>query len=130
MKKLKVIYLFIIILLIYTASGQTKSNRLRSNRKMAEQELKSALTDTKQHNFINNGELLIKDSKTAVNIVEPILFSVFGKNEIISERPYDIYYINKYWIISGTLPADYKGGTFLIIMDSRNCKILRLTHGK
>jgi hypothetical protein len=30
----------------------------------------------------------------------------------------------------GTLPTGYLGGTFLIIIDSRNCQILKLIHGK
>ena len=131
MKKLNIIFFLSIMLAFYTASGQIKSGRFRSDRNWAEKALKSALTNTRKgFNFISNDRILIKDSNTAVNIAEPILFSVYGKDDIIFERPYDIFFINKYWIISGTLPIDYNGGTFLIIMDSRNCKIISLEHGK
>lgn len=119
------------MLSFYSVSGQVKSGRFRSDRNRAEQALNSALTKVKKgFNFISNDRILIKDSNTAINIAEPILFSIYGKDDIIFQRPYDIFLINKYWIISGTLPIQTLGGTFLIIMDSRNCRILTLEHGK
>ena len=59
-----------------------------------------------------------------------MLFSIYGKDNIIKQSPYEIYFIDNYWVIGGTLPKEYLGGTFLIIIDSRNCKIIRITHGK
>ena len=123
---------FFLILLTFTicACGQKKSDRSVIGKSHAEQELTSALTNKSQHNFIDNKRIIIKDSLTAINIAEPILFSIYGKENIIKERPYEIYLIDNYWIIKGTLPEDWDGGTFLIIIDSRNCKIIRITHGK
>lgn len=96
----------------------------------AEKELKSALSDRTQHNVIDNNTVIIKDSVTAINAAEPILFSIYGKDIITYQRPYEMYFIDNYWIISGTLPKNYVGGAFLIIMDARNSRILRITHGK
>ena len=112
------------------ACGQTKSDRIIVGKSHAQKELKLALTDKSQHNVIDNKSVIIKDSLTAINIAEPILFSIYGKENIISQRPYEIYFIDNYWVINGTLPAEWKGGTFLIIIDSRNSKIIRITHGK
>ena len=96
----------------------------------AEQELKSALAGNSQHNVINSKTILIKDSVTAISIAEPILFSIYGKDNITKQQPYENYLIDNYWVISGTLPKNYLGGTFLIIIDARDCKIVRITHGK
>ena len=96
----------------------------------AEKELKLALSKESQHNVINNKSVLIKDSLTAINVAEPILFSIYGKENIESEKPYETYLIDNYWVIAGTLPEDSLGGTFLIIIDSRNSKVLKITHGK
>ena len=96
----------------------------------AEKELQSALTDKSQHNVINAKTVIIKDSVTAINVAEPILFSIYGKDNITKQRPYEIYFIDNYWLIGGTLPKESKGGTFLIIIDSRDCRIIKITHGK
>ncbi len=96
----------------------------------AEKQLKLALSKESQHNVINNKSLLIKDSSTAINVAESILFSIYGKENIESEKPYEIYLIDNYWVIAGTLPEDSSGGTFLIIIDARNSKVLKITHGK
>lgn len=113
-----------------TACGQTKGDRTILGRSYAEQELKSALTDKSLYNAIDNKTSILKDSLTAVNVAEPILFNIYGKDNIIKQRPYEIYFIDSYWVIGGTLPKEYLGGTFLIIINSRDCKIIRITHGK
>lgn len=120
----------ILLTFALTVCGQTKSNKTILGKSYAEQELKLALTDKSQHNVINNNTVIIKDSLTAINVAEPILFSIYGKENVIKQRPYEIYFIDSYWVISGTLPKEYLGGTFLIIIDSRDCKIIRITHGK
>ena len=96
----------------------------------AESELKLALSKESQHNVIDNKSAIIKDSSTAIKIVEPILFSIYGKDNIESQKPYGSYLIENYWVINGTLPKDMLGGTFLIIIDARNSKVLKITHGK
>jgi hypothetical protein len=96
----------------------------------AEKELKLTLSKEFQHNVINNKSVLIKDSSTAIKIAEPILFGIYGKENIGSQRPYETYLIDNYWVIAGTLPKDTDGGTFLFILDARNSKVLKITHGK
>ncbi len=75
-------------------------------------------------------DTLIKDKETAINVAEVILFKTYGKEQIISERPYEIYLILAFWYIKGTLPKDYKGGTFEIIFSAKNGQIIKLDHGK
>ncbi|HNI44451.1 MAG TPA: YbbC/YhhH family protein, partial [Chitinophagales bacterium] len=78
----------------------------------------------------DNKTAIIKDSLTAINVAEPILFSIYGKDNITKQRPYEVYFKDNYWLITGTLPSGWKGGTFLIIIDSRDCKVIRISHGK
>lgn len=130
MTNIKAIYFLTLLTFSLIACGQTKVDRTMLGKSYAEQELKSALTDKSQHNVIDNKTAIIKDSLTAINVAEPILFSIYGKNNIAKQRPYEIYFIDNYWVIGGTLPKEYLGGTFLIIIDSRDCKIIRITHGK
>ena len=91
--------------------------------------LNETISDTKLHNVIGNKPILT-DQEKAVNFSEMVLFDIYGKRNIEKQKPYDVYNIDEYWLISGTLPKGKLGGNFLIIIDSRNYEIIRLTHGK
>jgi hypothetical protein len=93
-------------------------------------EVMLTLKDTSVHNVVNLESNIIKDSKTAIAVAEPILFGIYGKDNIENQKPYDVQYVEVYWVVSGTLKEGVDGGTFLIIMDSRNGQVLRITHGK
>jgi hypothetical protein len=100
----------------------------RRAREWAEEELRSALTDTTEHKVIKNQDFTILDSEEkAIKFAETILFDTYGKKKIKSERPYEIYSIDNYWVISGTLPKGMSGGTFLIIFNARDGKVIRIT---
>jgi hypothetical protein len=76
-------------------------------------------------------DTLIKTPATAIAIAEPILFDVFGKEQILKEKPYEVYLMEGYWYISGTLPNSYnEGGAFEIIFSAKDGRIIRLTHYK
>ena len=127
---IKLFTISILSILTLSCNGQTKSDRLVLGEANAKKELKEALSDTTIHNVVNNVTLLIKDKATAINISEPILFDIYGKDNIKKQRSYETYFIDNYWVISGTLPKGYLGGTFLIIIDATNSKVIKLTHGK
>lgn len=96
-------------------------------RKIARQQLYD-LFQGKGQEFL--WDTLIKDSATAIAIAEPILFNVFGRNKILNERPYEVYLIDGYWYLSGTIPKGSKGGGFEIIFSAKDGQIKRLTHYK
>ena len=93
-------------------------------------ELKYALSNQVQHNLIDDKRLIIKDSLTAIAVSETILFELYSKKSIENQKPYEIFLIDNHWIISGTLPTNKDGGTFLIIIDARNSRVIKITHGK
>ena len=130
MKTIKVIIFICTLTFSLTACGQSKIDRLILGKNYAETELKSALKDTLRYNIVKSGSVIIKDSLTATTIAETILFSIFGKANIKEQRPYETYHIDNYWILIGTLPKGWKGGTFLIIIDDRNSQVIKITHGK
>ena len=101
--------IFLIISILCFSCGQTKGGRLLLGKAHAATELKIALSDTSVHNVINKSRILLKEENVAINIAEAILFSTYGKSNIIRQRPYETYQIDKYWIISGTLPKESVG---------------------
>ena len=86
------------------------------------------LLDSKGQPF--TWDTLIRNSSTAIAMVEPLLFDIFGKDQILSERPYEVYLIDGFWYLSGTIPKGWKGGGFEIILSAKDGKIIRLTHYK
>jgi len=121
------IFTFVIPVSIF-AQSDTLKNEVKVEK--ARQQLQIALNDTALHNVVGPENLILKDSEQAIKFAENILFDIYGKKEIIKQKPYDIHKIDNYWILSGTLPQGWKGGTFLIIINAIDCRVLRITHGK
>lgn len=94
----------------------------------AKRALHEALND-KNEKVIFTG-YTIRDKKAAIEVAEPILFKTYGKENIIHQKPYEIYLLNGYWVLTGTLPKDMMGGTFLIILSEKDGRVIRLIHGK
>jgi len=120
----------LIISSIFASNCQTKEDGVFMGKKFAEDELDLALSKNRQHNVLDSGENIVKNSETAIKIVEPILYEIYGKKQIESEKPYEIYLIKNYWIIQGTLPEKSKGGTFIIIINAKDSQVLKVSHGK
>jgi hypothetical protein len=133
MKTLNKITFFILLIntiCVVNIYSQDFKDRLVLGESYAKKELQKSLNDNKVHNVISNKTILLKDKETAIMIAETILFKIYGKENIVGERPYEVYNIDNYWVIIGTLPKGYDGGTFFIAIDSHDCKIIRITHGK
>lgn len=90
-------------------------------------EIKKSLTDKKSQQVPYT---VIPDSATAVAVAESILFKVYGKDEILGEKPYNVDFVDGYWALTGTLPKGYFGGTFVIIMAAKDGRVIKLTHYK
>ncbi|WP_227990836.1 YbbC/YhhH family protein [Flavisolibacter ginsenosidimutans] len=115
------------ILFPLTSCGQDFSDRILLGKGYARKSVKATLGDKNYKPFYDT---LIKDKETAIAVVEPILFKIYGKKTIADERPYECYLIDGFWFISGTLPRNSVGGTFEVIFDSKNGRVLKIIHGK
>jgi hypothetical protein len=124
---MKLLIAFLLFPLLSYSQHNSDSSRLLLGEQQAKEAIAAALINWNQKPFYDT---LISDKETAVNIAETILFRFYGKDQIISERPYEIYLISGYWYISGTLPKGYFGGTFEIIFSSKNGQVIKLIHGK
>lgn len=89
--------------------------------------LDETLLDSTLHNVIG-AKPILTEKENVIAFAEIILFDIYGKEQIEKQKPYDVFEMDEYWLITGTLDKEKVGGTFLIIIDSRNCEIIRLTH--
>ncbi|MGF7074859.1 hypothetical protein FHW88_001183 [Mucilaginibacter sp. SG538B] len=95
---------------------------------VAKEELKKALTEKRERQVIV--DKVITDKQTAIAVAEAILFKIYGRAQIVNERPYETYFINGYWVLNGTLPEKMLGGGFLIVLNAKDGRVVRLTHYK
>lgn len=127
----KQIFIFLMIFTCFLfACEQPTAESDKQERWIIENQLDVALRDSTGHNVIDHKRIIIQNEETAIQVAEPILFGLYGKQNILAEKPYKISNNRNYWIIEGSLPDGYKGGTFLIIIDSRNGEVIKITHGK
>ena len=126
LKRALLIILFLALFL--TACAQKSDVKIMLGKEYAKQELIDVLNNGTKSNILV--EKVITDKETATSVAESILFKIYGKDKIIEQRPYECYLIDDYWVLSGTLPKSWTGGTFLIIINSIDSRIIKLTHGK
>ena len=127
-KNMRIGILLIIGILISTNIQAQESEKKPDDLKHAEQLLEYALKNKSDRTEMKFK--LIPKEENAISYAEIILFELYGKEIIESEKPYQIHLIKDYWIITGTLPKGMKGGVFELVFDSWNGKILILEHGK
>lgn len=131
--KLYILGLVLIIGLTMTVNYYKTPRQVGLPAEFAEERVKEVLMDTSRRSWAkaNQTRALITTKEAAIKIAEPILFEIYGKEKILSERPYGVHKIRNYWFISGSLPRLYDvGGGFEIILDSRSAKVMSITHYK
>jgi hypothetical protein len=106
----------------------SQTDRSKLGIEYAKQELENALNISSEKQILV--DTVLKSQETAIKYAETILFEIYGQKNIEKQKPYEVYKISGYWIIGGTLPKGMLGGTFLIITNSQNGQIIKLTHGK
>ena len=121
--------LFLVVLVSILSCNKEIETPSFEKIKLSEKETLREINDSTLHNAIGKDEI-ITNEKTAISIAEPLLFSVYGKENIVKQRPYKIGKVQNYWVISGSLPKPQIGGVFEMIIDSKNGEIIRLTHGE
>ncbi|MGI4865743.1 MAG: NTF2 fold immunity protein [Janthinobacterium lividum] len=127
-KYVKASYLLLLWLLgAAPVAAQSFTGRTVLGEKYARQQVLSIVKKAPEKAF---AKPLLPTKEVAVAVAEPVLFNIFGKQQIVQERPYEAYLINGYWYISGTLPKEYEGGTFEIIMEANNGRVVHLIHDK
>lgn len=73
---------------------------------------------------------LVPDKETAVKIAEIIWFPIFG-NGVLKEKPYLAELKNdSVWLVRGQKKKFLIGGVAYIEINKKDCRILKVSHGK
>lgn len=119
---------FLFLLLFFPFISRAQNQESDATIKWGREIIKNALADKSGKQILV--DKVIPDKQSAIAVAEPILFKIYGNDQILGEKPYNINLIDGYWLLSGSLPQGYKGGTFLIILSEKNGRVIKLTHGK
>ena len=71
-----------------------------------------------------------RKKEEAIKEAEKVLFKIYGKKQIVNQKPYRVFFIKDHWYMGGTLPKGRLGGTFMIIFSSVDGKVIEIIHGK
>lgn len=120
--------LFLFLLLLFPLTSCAQNRRSDGEIKWERETIRNALADKTGKQILV--DKVIPDKQTAITIAEAILFKVYGKDQILGEKPYNVSLRDGYWLLSGSLPDGYVGGTFLIVLSEKDGRVIKLTHGK
>ena len=118
------------LLIAFAAHGQKTGDRVAtSNSRTHSTRSQPATQPTDKPPFHHP---LLTTEALAIAVAEPILFSIFGRENIIQQRPYSVRLRKGCWHLSGTLPglATTVGGTFYLVIEASNCRVQTIFHTK
>jgi hypothetical protein len=88
------------------------------------------VTDGNAGSYDYNVDGFVPDKNTALKIAEAVWIPIYG-NKVLEQKPYRSSLVgDSVWIVEGTLKAGFVGGTAYVEISKKDCKILKVTHGK
>ena len=118
---------FSIILTLYSRESKIVIENKVSN------ELILNDTTLRKHTVLRD---YVPDEETAKKIAEAVWFPIYGE-EVLKQKPYKAELVNDIWIVRGVPyippyenPDAFRGGTAYIAIQKRDCKVLKITHGR
>jgi len=107
--------------------GQNLSTRSTLGEAHARQQVQQVTKTSPQAPLLKP---LLAPKVLAIATMEPLLYSLYGQAQIRQERPCEVYLINGFWYLAGTLPKDRDGGTFEVVVEAQNGRVWQITHSK
>jgi len=73
----------------------------------------------------------VPNEETAKKVAEAIWIPIYGE-KVKKFKPYNAHLVddNTIWIVQGKLPKGRLGGVPYIEINKKDCRILKVTHGK
>ncbi|WPV02715.1 NTF2 fold immunity protein [Mucilaginibacter sp. cycad4] len=121
-------YLYMLLAMIFFVSYHNHAAFTREEVEASKRMISLALKYPTRYNIIAGHK--IGTEYEAIEFAEPILFRIFGEDDIRDEKPYMIDLVDGFWIMEGSLPKETHGGTFHIIFSANNGRVIQLYHDK
>ena len=121
-------YLYMLLAMIFFVSYHNHAAQTQEQIEAGKEMIRFALKYPTHYNFIAGHK--ISTEYDAIEFAEPVLFRIFGEDDIKDEKPYMIDLVDGFWIMDGSLPAETHGGVFHIIFSAKNGREIQLYHDK
>lgn len=79
---------------------------------------------------VNNGKGYVPDAETAIKIAVAAWEPIYGKKKIAGEKPYKAELKDGVWVVKGSLPKGWVGGTAEAWISQETGCIIKVIHGK
>jgi|688.fasta_scaffold508147_1 hypothetical protein len=118
-----------LLLLALTAVAHSASTTERIYSEAAEDHVKEALRQGKPLPW-KSGALVVPSPKVAEAIHSAVAGSIYGDENIQKQRPFRSVRAGDFWVVFGSLPQGFVGGTAVTVIRASNGEILRVIHGQ
>jgi len=122
----RLILIIILILFSMTTFAQGNNERTILGEEWAKKYIDERIKEKNKYYLPKDG--IIKNKEMAMQIAEIYLNSIYGADVIEDEKPFEVYNYNRYWLVAGTLPKGWIGGTAVIIMSQNSGQVLDVIH--
>jgi len=73
---------------------------------------------------------LVHSPQMATDLTEIYVRNVYGEDAANSQKPYVVKETPSEYILEGTLPPEFAGGVFMVIIAKKDGRVVKITHGK
>ncbi|MCL2310165.1 MAG: YbbC/YhhH family protein [Proteobacteria bacterium] len=89
----------------------------------------SLLAQTSPHSFVPR-DGFVPTADVAIRIAVAVWEPIYGEQNIARQKPFNATLTNGVWLVQGSLPQGWAGGTALAEISQKDGRILRVSHGK
>jgi len=107
-----------------TASAKTEDDMYA---KAAAEHVREALAQ-KDPLLWKKGALVVPNADVAKAIHRAVAGAVYGKADVDSERPFRAVRSGDYWVVFGSLPRGWVGGTAITVIRASDGRVMRIIH--
>lgn len=96
--------------------------------KLARDYVQSVKNNT-QHNALLQRDA-VPDKDSAIGLAVVVWQSIYGKEQIEKQKPYQAIRVDDCWYVTGSLPRGWIGGTAEAVIRVHDGSFLNVSHGK
>ncbi len=83
-----------------------------------------------EHHDVLKTREAVATKETAIALAVAVWTSIYGKEKIEKESPYQAIRVGDYWFVSGSLEKGWLGGTAEAVINATDGRFLNVSHGK
>lgn len=125
---MKILFFTASIIMFLIAPVFSQNARIELGADWAKSYLEEVLKGRKKTVIKEHG--LVPDSETAIAIAVSIWNPIYGKENIAKQSPFFAYQVSDYWVVTGSLPQGWKGGTAKCVISKKDASVIHVMHYK